>query len=500
MELLGGVKRMLKNWLEISDAQNIPSHIYAQYDFETNCAKNTIWMRGDSYELEQFYKNNPNMNASFWASVPYVKMRKIHMGIPEMSVNALTDIIISDFNGVLLDKKQNEFDDILSLQKLSKLLKRALSKTLSLGDGCFRISFDKKLSDKPIVEFIAGDRVDIVYNRGMFEKAVFKTVYVHKHKKYMLHEIYGYGYIKYKLYDMVSEKEVPIDRVPETAGLVEYGFAGYTEDNEGNMLTPGTFNMAIPFMIFESVKFENRGKSIFDGREERYDALDEVFSQWMDAIRAGRTTKYIPESLLPRDKNGYVINPNDFDNRFIKADNDMSENAKNEITVVQPSIPSESYIQAYITALDSCLQGIISPSTLGIDTKKLDNAEAQREKEKTTLYTRGKIIDALSNTLPEVVNSILKSYLTFNGSSISDEDVNVTVNFGEYANPSFEAVVETVSKAREKGIMSLESSIDELYGDSKDEKWKQEEVRRLKEEQGIAEVNEPEINMIGDVN
>lgn len=283
-------------------------------------------------------------------------------------------------------------------------------------------------------------------------------------------------------------------------GLVEYGFAGYTEDNEGNMLTPGTFNMAIPFMIFESVKFENRGKSIFDGREERYDALDEVFSQWMDAIRAGRTTKYIPESLLPRDKNGYVINPNDFDNRFIKADNDMSENAKNEITVVQPSIPSESYIQAYITALDSCLQGIISPSTLGIDTKKLDNAEAQREKEKTTLYTRGKIIDALSNTLPEVVNSIMKLYLTFNGSSISDEDVNVTVNFGEYANPSFEAVVETVSKAREKGIMSLESSIDELYGDSKDEKWKQEEVRRLKEEQGIAEVNEPVINMIGDVN
>ena len=99
--------------------------------------------------------------------------------------------------------------------------------------------------------------------------------------------------------------------------------------------------------------------------------------------------------------------------------------------------------------------------------------------------------------MPEVVNSILKSYLTFNGSSISDEDVNVTVNFGEYANPSFEAVVETVSKAREKGIMSLESSIDELYGDSKDDKWKEEEVRRLKEEQGIAEVNEPAIPMTG---
>ena len=70
----------------------------------------------------------------------------------------------------------------------------------------------------------------------------------------------------------------------------------------------------------------------------------------------------------------------------------MSENAKNEITVVQPSIPSESYIQAYITALDSCLQGIISPSTLGIDTKKLDNAEAQREKEKQLFIQEGKLL------------------------------------------------------------------------------------------------------------
>ena len=61
-----------------------------------------------------------------------------------------------------------------------------------------------------------------------------------------------------------------------------------------------------------------------------------------------------------------------------------------------------------MTALDLCLQGIISPSTLGIDVKKLDNAEAQREKEKATLYTRNAIVEALQEELPEVISFCIR--------------------------------------------------------------------------------------------
>ena len=41
--------------------------------------------------------------------------------------------------------------------------------------------------------------------------------------------------------------------------------------------------------------------------------------------------------------------------------------------------------------------------------------------------------------------------------------------------------------------MSIEASIDELYGDTKDEKWKLEEVKRIKNENGIVEMEEPAI-------
>ena len=147
---------------------------------------------------------------------------------------------------------------------------------------------------------------------------------------------------------------------------------------------------------------------------------------------------------------------------------------------------------SYITALDLCLQGIISPSTLGIDVKKLDNADAQREKEKTTLYTRNKVLSVLDGIIKDVIITALKFSDTLQNKS-TDDNIDITVARGGYANPSFEAQVETVSKAAAAGIMSTEACVGELYGNDKDEDWKAEEIRRIKEEKGIIEADEPSV-------
>ena len=252
--------------------------------------------------------------------------------------------------------------------------------------------------------------------------------------------------------------------------------------------------LAEPFMIFESAKYEGRGGSIFDGKLDNFDSLDETWSQWMDALRAGRAKTYVPDCLIPHDpETGQLMKPNPFDNRYLAAEGDMREGQKNQIMMEQPAIPHESYLASYITALDLCLQGVISPSTLGIDTKKLDNAEAQREKEKTTLYTRNSIVEAMQETLPNVVGMCINANNILHKQSI--EEVKVNIPFGEYANPSFESQVETVAKAKQGGIMSIERCVEELYGDSLDEHCKEEEIARLKAEQGIQDLEEPAVNM-----
>ena len=245
-------------------------------------------------------------------------------------------------------------------------------------------------------------------------------------------------------------------------------------------------------MFAESPRFPGRGKSLFDGKCDSYDAFDEDVSQWTDAFRAGRITKYIPEDLVPRDPNtGKTMPPNPFDNQYIATGTDAHEGAASKIEVVQPTINSDSFQQKYSTDLDLCLQGVLSPSTLGIDVKKLDNAESQREKEKTTMYTRSQRIDVLEKVLPKLVDVVLKAD-DLNNERVP-KDYECTITWGEYANPSFEAVVETIGKARQNNTMSIEAGVEEMWGDTRKKEWKAEEVARIKNEMGILPVQEPSV-------
>lgn len=488
-----GIRTKMKSFLQLDQAQTLQINITKGLDEETRIAKNTIWYRGDSYELMQLYKQLPNKEDTFWGAVPTkgLEIRKIHTGLPSLMVDTLTRIVISDYNGVEFKDEninnQETWENIEKENNFNELLKDSLTCGLYKGVGAFKISFDEEISQLPIIEYFPKDQIEVIKKRGRVREIIFKSYMKEKDKIYLLKEIYGYGYIRYKLFDIKGEKEFPLLILEQTKDLEDVKFDGAEIDRDGKVLQYGTFMMASLFKI--------SANAIYDKKTDDFDALDEAWSQWMNALRDGRSKTYIPECLIPKDpKTGELIKPNGFDNKFIKTDSDVGEDNKNEIIVKQPTIPTDSYMNTYITALDLALQGIISPSTLGIDTKKITdpNATAQREKEKTTLYTRGEIVEALNNTIPELVNITFKAMAIQNKQSI--KDIETTLKFGEYANPSFEAQVETVSKGKQGGIMSIEASVEELYGDSKDEEWKIAEVARLKAEQGIVDIEEPAVN------
>lgn len=269
--------------------------------------------------------------------------------------------------------------------------------------------------------------------------------------------------------------------LPETAHLIDLGI-------EGDLM------LAVPVKVLNSVTYKNRGKALFDNKTDVLDGLDEVISQWMDAVRMGRIKRYIPDNLIPRDPDtGELLPANPFDNDFIAIGSDMSEKANQQVEISQPQISYEAYVSSYTNFLDMVLQGIMSPSTLGIDLKKTDNAESQREKEKVTLHVRDKIVDTLNETLPALFKVILQCYDLMCGNRPGEYDI--TVKFGEYASPDFGTTVDTVGKAKQYGVMSLETSVDQLYGDTWTQEEKAAEVERLKAEQGIVSLEEPEINM-----
>ncbi len=485
------IKGMIAKLLNIVPATDNSISIKEPLSHAGTVLRNRIWYRGDPSELDQFFKQTATDDVGkgrFWAAVPSAdsSIRKFHSGLPGEIVDKLADIVIADLDNIELTE-QELWDEIALDNRLSdEILADAIKDTLIDGDGAFKLSVDTEISEYPLIEFYGGSDISYTYNRGRLQEVIFYAYYTHNKETYRLDEIYGKGFIDYKLYDK-NGKEVPLSKVPEVSQLSKITFAG-------------NFIMAVPMRFSKSAKFENRGNSIFERKSDNFDALDEVISQWIDAIRAGRVKNYIPEDLVPKHpETGAAMRPNPFDNQFIKIGTSMKEDAKDKIDQIQADINYTAFVESYASTLDMCLQGIISPSTLGIDLKKTDNAEAQREKEKTTLYTRGKIIDVLTEVIPLLVNTTLKVY--DNMKSKNPKDYVVTVTFGEYASPDFGSVAEVVGQAKALGIMSLEQAIQELYGDTWTDEEKALEVQRIRQGDSVVDEVGEEIDEEGaDVN
>ena len=480
---MGWVKNMIRNWLEIKPPESLQIGIEQFTDYQGQAFINDIWYRGDANELDQLYQhiNEITGDKHFWGSRPTAGMsiRKIHTGLAGMVIDTLADISTDDLDKITVEKRQKEWDEISKENQFKSLLRDAVVGCLNAGDGAFKWSVDTDISKYPIIEFYDGKRVEYEYERGRLIAITFKTKKVLNKKDYTLLERYDKKGITYKLVDK-DGKEQDMSMFSEL-------------DKYQPIINKAEFMMARQVMLKKSKKYIGRGKALLDGKLDNYDAFDEIWSQWMLAVRKGQMKTYIPEELLPRDpKTGMVLKSNDFDNDFISTENDMSENANNKIETTQGEIQHEALLSSYITALDQCLTGIISPSTLGIDTKKIDNAEATREKEKTTLYKRNQIIEVLTEVIKDVVDITFK--VLDNANDIPPTETKGEVSFGGYANPSFEAQVETVGNAKTKGIMSVEASVEELWGDSKDDNWLAQEIKRIKTEQGIVEMEEPSIN------
>ncbi len=473
------VKRLIKSWLDIQPAPEYSITLIEKTGFMTEVIRSQLWYRGDAYELSQFFKQLGLETNSFWSSVPESKkekVRKIHSGLPAVIADTLAYIVYSDMDDIEVagEDAKADFEHISEAIDFVDLTGKAVVTALVDGDGAFKISVDTKLSDTPIVEFVGADKVEYDYARGVLNEVIFHSEHQVGANKFHLEEHYGKGYINSTLYDH-SGNEVSLENVPSLSGIPP------TAEFDGDYI------MAVPLKFFTSKKYPGRGKSIFDGgKSDCFDALDEVISQWLDAVRSGRVKQYIPDCMVPRNpQNGGLGSPNQFGNSYIVTNQALQEGVAPKIEVVQPDINYEAFAASYTNCLLMCLQGLVSPATLGIDVGKMSSADAQREKKDVTGNTRNIITTALEKALPKLVQAVLKTY--DNMQSRAPKDYEVTVSFGEYGAPDFDSRVETVGKASTYSIMSVETQVEELWGSSKDDDWKAGEVKRIMNEKGLAE-------------
>lgn len=473
-----------------------------------------IWYLGDSDRLKNFFTRanaisyntdplyNENKKSYFWAvSSTEHDIKRTHSGHPRNIVDTLVAIMTIPNITNDSDKSETVNKNLQKILKTNKFKQQItqLSRPMTLveGWGAWKINWDKKLSDYPILLYYRADRVDFIYQSNQLRAIIYKDFFQDKEgKNYVLYETRRLGdykdpdtevvttslYIDKELYEITpSNQLIPckLETLPQLKDIVPQV-----------IISNFKHFLGYPNIFYHDVSEEFYGRSIFTGKTDIFDDIDQCMSQGANAVRRSTVHEYFNTLYLETDPTtGLPIQPDAFDRKYIKyagaTGADGTAAGSTPVQVVQPAVNFQQYSDEERNLLMAAISGIMSPATLGIDIAKKDNADAQREKEKVTIFTRNNLLDEEETVFEHVCSDLLVAYELMNlkqGEQLSCTEYQINVQYPEFANDSWEKKLETVQTGWAGGIMSDEMAIDMLYGDSISKERKEKELAFLQEQ------------------
>jgi len=486
-----------------------------------------IWYNGDSDELLNFYTQNNvieynyepfydrNKRSYFW-SVASTEgdIKRTHSGQPRNIIDTLVNIIgLPKWSGQSTTVSKT-LDKILDDNCFEKMfLQKQLPLTLVEGWGCYKINWDSRIRSTPIILYYRADNVDFIYKSGQIVGIMFKDFYVdEKDRKYLLVES---RYVKPYAWTPKNAKATDPRLDPKTGKvtsrslfiekeLFEYGsdeslipvpFKKLKQLQDVNplMVVPdydGFF--AVPTMIYEDTETEGYGRSIFTGKIDLFDDLDQCWSQDANSVRRSTVIEMMNTNYLERDNTtGMPIMPTSFDRKYVMfnggASADGSTSGQDSLIVTQPQISFQQFSIEAQAIMMQIIAGIMSPATLGIDVSKDLNAEGQREREKVTIFTRNTDIRELTKILKKLFNEVLCANELLNRQEITVKDYDLTIKFDEFANESLESKSRVILELFSGGLISPELAISMLHGQTLSEADTKRELQYIKDTQQAAQ-------------
>lgn len=442
------------------------------------------WYNGNGDDLLAWYTNqkisgfgknlirNRNKRNYFWSqSSGETDIKRIHSGIPQSIIDALSNVLgkpqITDATG--------KWDDICEENDFyTKLSQQARPLTMAMGYGAWKVNIDKKVSNHPIWEFYDAENVDFTFESGILTGIIFTSFYKKDNKDYCLFETRfkqdGNSYIVYDLFEDNNDNITPVDLsiLEQTKDLKDLKIIGFNEI------------LAVESKYFYNPTDSRYGKSLYDGKIDLFDELDEALSIQGETVRSSTPITWVAPDVMDRGPNGLPTMPNRWNLKFMQKPSvpDGDGNVSDDIVVTQPQLNIEQYSQNVRDLMDMIFVGRISPASLGIDIAKKDNATAQREKEKVTLMTRLNVMNAEKRAIRKIVklSIVLDQYMQTG--EILLQPLDVKVDFSEFANPSFEEELQILGNAYSSGEISTETYVNKLYPDWTEEQ-KQKEIEWL---------------------
>lgn len=460
---------------------------------------NKVWFIGDGNELLNYYTekqskgfaNNPIYNRNkrnfFWSlSSAECDIKRVHSGIPNAIVTTISNVI--GVPGVTVGEGKNVDNEKTDIWNQTaeendfniKLTQQTRPLTCAEGWGAWKPNFNTALSKYPLWEFYEALDVEFIIKCGVLFGIVYKSYYKDKHNKdYVLLETRyranGNSYIEYALYRLKKNNTIePVDFecIPELASL----------PTEATCIEGLDEVLGVPSKYFYDPLNPKYGRSIYAGKIDLFDDLDQILSQESQTVRVSTPVEYYNPEIVQRGPNGQTGMPKVYNRQFMQkssATDGDGASKSDDIITTQPQLNIDQYSMAAKSKLDFILTGLLSPATMGIDIAKKDNADAQREKEKVTTMTRNNIICSETKMIKKIVNLslILKEYMDTNAITVYDYPVNIKYN--EFANPSFENEIQILGSAWVAGQISTRKYVELLWGDKLSDEDKEQEIAWL---------------------
>lgn len=484
--------------------------------YEYNLAKNLALLSNDSAVVREFFQvEAPRYFKDTWIAMgeqdrfmaQYIPGQAFcYFGIIPMIVTGKVNLVAS--NGFVCKSQDIEIDNVLNdfIEKaeLEQLFAKGVYLESGLGDFLYRLSYNPKVCNEPLVKVVEPQHFEVNYISGRIKSFVIKEC-SSDDPNYEIREIHsldenGYAQIDYRYFtngkyvdpndaSLIRECELKFDKVipTETIHLPIKGFIViYKQNTSKNILYKG-----------------ERGVPDIQGLDSIEDALTETISDLIDAIRKGGVKEYISDQLIPQDEKGNDLRINHFNKTIITTKGSSSPGQSQELwKVTQADIKWEAYTKTIQNLMSTAINKAgLAPTTIGLTGLESINssAESQDAREKTSLRTREICLNSWRKTLKDLLNKYLQVRDYINGDEILDYSDLINIQFNEYTSPSLENVTNVLVQQVSAGLKSRETAISELNDGLSKEEVEQELLRIanengqpvLEEQEDILENNTP---------
>ncbi len=448
--------------------------------YQFNLARNMALMSNDVATIRNFFtKEAPALAGNEWEKVQIkdrfmAQYREgqafVYFGICPMIVEGKVNLVAS--SGFTCKSDNAEIDDRLNEiseeAEIQKLFEDGVSLESGLGDFAYRLSYNPKISDMPLIDVIEPQNLDVNYEQGHIKSFVITRV-AEDDSNYQLKEIHfklnngGGILITYRFF--YDGKYV----APNDYELVKQCAMHFPEDLDLR-------DKVLPFNDFMIVYKQNtntsrlykgeRGVPDIQGLDTIEDGLTESISDLVDAIRKGGIKEYVSDELIGQDADGNNLKIDHFNKTVITTKGSANpSNPKSLWQVTQAEIQWESYVKTIQNLMSVAINKAgLSPTTLGLTGLESINssAESQEAREKTSIRTRERCLVAWQKTLTELLNKYLQVCDYIKGKTILDYSGLIKIHFNDYISPSVENITEVLVNQVAAGLKSQKHAIMEL--------------------------------------